>query len=131
MGPVDLSLLANERLESQISLAASARTEGGHERAKVILGARVPPFLAHAPEPARRERRELLPLLPEELHVRIEQRRPGRLCRRRARLAKDPLDDFVMNAELGCDRAYRPLLDREESQDLDFELPGNRHSGLL
>jgi hypothetical protein len=128
--PVDLALLAGQRLHAQVGLLRPLRTVPRDHMPEVIGAAAVAAFAAHVVETARRQTRVPVQSLEHEGQVRIDLTGALRPRLRHALLEQDPADDVVMDAELLGDRADLPLLDVVEPDDLGLEVATD-HPALL
>ena len=128
VGPVDLGLLAGERLEAQIGLGHEPRALRRDHVPEVALAPPVAALDRHPVEPAGGQPGPGRQGLADEGPERIDHRGPALLrTHRRPAGRHRALDRAVMDAELARDRADPPLLGKIEPQDLGPGLLVDRH----
>ena len=106
VGPVDLGLLAGQRLGAQVDLAARLGADVAHVLAQRADRAGVAALGDHVVQPRRAQPRVAGQRLGDEVTVRVDEPQPRR-CGLRARLAEpeDAPDHVRVDAELGGDGA--------------------------
>jgi hypothetical protein len=111
VGPVDLGLLADERIEAEKGFALGRRAHDHHETAQGALAAAEATLLEHIEQPRRAQARVFGQRLVDEVGVRHDQeRRSWGGLGTRAEQPKGAADHVLVNAELGHDGAHLPVL---------------------
>ena len=127
MGPVDLSLLANQRVEAQESFAGWRRTHRRDKATQGALAAAIAALLDHVEDPGRAQSRIFEKRLLDEFVVRRNQERHPLWARLWRDQPEDAPYDIVMDTKLGGNRAYFPVLDGKEPSDLRLDLGRDGH----
>src|SRR5712691_2700910 len=126
--PVDLSLLADERLGAQERLARRLRAHSRHVLAQRALAARVTALAHHVEESRSAEPGITRERLSDELRIRRTQpRRQRRGLSKRREESHHPAHDVGVYPELLADRAHRPVLGEVQSPDLPLHLRWHGH----
>ena len=127
--PVDLGLLAREGSKPQIRFTGPARAQLRDAVAEVVGAAGIAPRCDHVEQPGGGQGGESLQRLGDESHVGVELGGPARTPALAfdPGLAQYPLDGGVMDAELGGDGAYPPVLDEVVAQNLRLECVVDGH----
>jgi hypothetical protein len=128
MSPIDLSLLAGQAAQAQISLGLRTRPMAADEMAEVIGAAAIAAFAHHHIQPACRQRREALQRLADECKVGVDLRLArGRAGPRQTGLRQHPANHAVMHVQLLGDGADQRLLRVVEAQYPRFDLRWRHH----
>jgi hypothetical protein len=110
-GPIDLALLARQRVQSKERLARAAWTDGFHEATDLLRASRKPARLEHLEQPCCAKTRMLLECFKDQGLVRVETRRPlGSPDGNESIRLDRQSDGVVMHPQLGGDRADLPVL---------------------
>src|SRR5206468_11136101 len=123
VAPVDLRLLASERVEPQVRLGPRGRAHRADVALHLDGRAGITPVAHHGPQPRGAQARVLFERRRDERLVRIERARPNLRAVPDEALALDGAPDgVVMHAELRGDGVEPPVLGVEEPADLRVQL---------
>ncbi len=127
VSPVDLRLLAGQRLEPQERFGA-LRPNAADVAAQLHHRARIATRADHLEDARRAQSRVVVEDLADEPLVRVEHRRANLRPRAHEPVGLDRVaDGVVVDAELAGDGAHLPMLGVEEAADLGLALLGERH----
>jgi len=118
VGPVDLRLLADQRLGVQVDLAAWWRSDTGDVAAHRGHRPGVSAVADHVVDPRRAKSRILGQLLDDEVVKRLDDARPPWRLGAGLTEAQDALDHVGVEPELRRNRADRPVLGVVQPHDL-------------
>jgi hypothetical protein len=127
MRPVDLGLFADERVEAQEGFVG---WRGTHRRDKAPQGAfaaEIATLFDHVENPGRAQAWILLERLLDESVVRCNQERRSRWTQLWREQPENAPYNIVMDAKLGGDRAYFPMLGVKQPRDLRLDFGGDGH----
>ena len=118
VGPVDLCLLADQRLGVQVDFAARRRSDVGDVAAHGRHRPDVAAVSDHVVDPRRAKSRVLGQLLDDEVMKRLDDARPSWCLGSGFTEAQDALDHVGVEPELRRDRPDRPVLGVVQPHDL-------------
>ena len=120
--PVDLALLAGQRVEREKRFGAPLRAHAPDVAAHLHDAAHIAPRSQHLVQARRPQPRVLVERPLDEVLVRVEQRWPRSATAHETVGIDDPSHRVVMHTELAGDRPDLPVLGEEEAAELRLEL---------
>jgi hypothetical protein len=126
--PIDLRLLARERLDPHVDFAWHLGSVQQREAAQCSQTTCVAALGDHVVDARRDKSRVALQRVEYEAAVWVEHTRTRvAVFGLRSEVADHSVDDIAVYCELGSDRAALPMLGEEQTSDLELGLPIDRH----